>query len=115
MSHVTYNVFFNRCKLTGTTAPRATPDSVNIEELVTKGLRRINVLIEKPVDLKTSAELEKRMKDINVSVLAFVQNFPLTKLLLIARAQTIINNFNYFYNCTHYLKSSMICALNKTG
>lgn len=57
-----------KCRQTGTSAARATSDSVNIEELVTKGLRRINVLIEKPVDLKTSAELEKRMKDINVSV-----------------------------------------------
>lgn len=80
MSHVTYNVFFNRCKLTGTTAPRATPDSVNIEELVTKGLRRINVLIEKPVDLKTSAELEKRMKDINVSVTTSISCWRSSKI-----------------------------------
>jgi len=57
-----------RCKLTGNTGPRPMPDSVNIEELVTKGLRRINVLIEKPVDLKSSTDLEKRMEDINVSV-----------------------------------------------
>ncbi|KAM8704244.1 hypothetical protein ACLKA7_008788 [Drosophila subpalustris] len=54
-----------RCKVTGSTGPRPMPDSVNIEELVTKGLRRINVLIEKPVDLKSSTELEKRMEDIN--------------------------------------------------
>jgi len=50
---------------------------VNIEELVTKGLRRINVLIEKTVDLKSSSDLEKRMEDINVSEtksLASVQN-----------------------------------------
>ncbi|XP_039231140.1 dystrophin, isoforms A/C/F/G/H isoform X11 [Drosophila yakuba] len=47
----------------GTPAPPL--DSVNIEELVTKGLRRINVLIEKTVDLKSSSDLEKRMEDIN--------------------------------------------------
>ncbi|XP_068153853.1 dystrophin, isoforms A/C/F/G/H isoform X4 [Drosophila tropicalis] len=50
---------------TGTGQARPSLDSVNIEELVTKGLRRINVLIEKPVDLKSSAELERRMDDIN--------------------------------------------------
>ncbi|XP_032597643.1 dystrophin, isoforms A/C/F/G/H isoform X14 [Drosophila grimshawi] len=54
-----------KSKVTGTSAPQATPETVNIEELVTKGLRRINVLIEKPVDLKSSTELEKRMEDIN--------------------------------------------------
>ncbi|XP_062124970.1 dystrophin, isoforms A/C/F/G/H isoform X11 [Drosophila sulfurigaster albostrigata] len=54
-----------KCKITGSAAPRPMPESVNIEELVTKGLRRINVLIEKPVDLKSSTELEKRMEDIN--------------------------------------------------
>ncbi|XP_034486587.1 dystrophin, isoforms A/C/F/G/H isoform X10 [Drosophila innubila] len=54
-----------KCKVTGSTGPRPMPDSVNIEELVTKGLRRINVLIEKPVDLKSSTDLEKRMEDIN--------------------------------------------------
>ncbi|XP_060647975.1 dystrophin, isoforms A/C/F/G/H isoform X12 [Drosophila nasuta] len=54
-----------KCKVTGSAASRPMPESVNIEELVTKGLRRINVLIEKPVDLKSSTELEKRMEDIN--------------------------------------------------
>ncbi|XP_051863050.1 dystrophin, isoforms A/C/F/G/H isoform X11 [Drosophila albomicans] len=54
-----------KCKVTGSSNPRPMPESVNIEELVTKGLRRINVLIEKPVDLKSSTELEKRMEDIN--------------------------------------------------
>ncbi|KRF83659.1 dystrophin, isoforms A/C/F/G/H isoform X13 [Drosophila virilis] len=54
-----------KSKVTGSSAARPTPDSVNIEELVTKGLRRINVLIEKPVNVKSSTELEKRMEDIN--------------------------------------------------
>ncbi|XP_064549817.1 dystrophin, isoforms A/C/F/G/H isoform X12 [Drosophila montana] len=54
-----------KSKVTGTSAARPTPDSVNIEELVTKGLRRINVLIEKPVNPKSSTELEKRIEDIN--------------------------------------------------
>ncbi|XP_030556514.1 dystrophin, isoforms A/C/F/G/H isoform X6 [Drosophila novamexicana] len=54
-----------KSKVTGSSAARSTPDSVNIEELVTKGLRRINVLIEKPVNVKSSTELEKRMEDIN--------------------------------------------------
>ncbi|KPU80236.1 uncharacterized protein Dana_GF16554, isoform B [Drosophila ananassae] len=54
-----------KSKTSGSGAPAPPLDSVNIEELVTKGLRRINVLIEKPVDLKSSADLEKRMEDIN--------------------------------------------------
>ncbi|XP_030374141.1 dystrophin, isoforms A/C/F/G/H isoform X17 [Scaptodrosophila lebanonensis] len=56
-----------RSKTSGTPTAftRATLDSINIEELVTKGLRRINVLIDKPVDVKSSSELEKRMEDIN--------------------------------------------------
>ncbi|KAH8315064.1 hypothetical protein KR059_005103, partial [Drosophila kikkawai] len=54
-----------RSKTSGSGAPAPPLDSVNIEELVTKGLRRINVLIEKPVDLKSSGDLEKRMEDIN--------------------------------------------------
>ncbi|XP_017846443.1 dystrophin, isoforms A/C/F/G/H isoform X10 [Drosophila busckii] len=54
-----------KSKATGAAATRPAADSVNIEELITKGLRRINVLIEKPVDLKSSTELEKRMEDIN--------------------------------------------------
>ncbi|XP_020813953.1 dystrophin, isoforms A/C/F/G/H isoform X2 [Drosophila serrata] len=54
-----------RSKTSGSGAPAPPLDSVNIEELVTKGLRRINVLIEKPVDLKSSCDLEKRMEDIN--------------------------------------------------
>ncbi|XP_030080841.1 dystrophin, isoforms A/C/F/G/H isoform X2 [Drosophila hydei] len=52
-------------KTTGTSAARPAPDSVNIEELITKGLRRIHVLIEKPVDSKSSTELEKRLDDID--------------------------------------------------
>ncbi|XP_070137505.1 dystrophin, isoforms A/C/F/G/H isoform X11 [Drosophila bipectinata] len=54
-----------KSKTSGSGAPAPPLDSVNIEELVTKGLRRINVLIEKPVDLKSSTDLEKRMEDIN--------------------------------------------------
>nr|NP_001036724.1 dystrophin, isoform C [Drosophila melanogaster]AAF55675.2 dystrophin, isoform C [Drosophila melanogaster]AAG17395.1 dystrophin-like protein DYS [Drosophila melanogaster] len=54
-----------RSKTSGSGAPAPPLDSVNIEELVTKGLRRINVLIEKTVDLKSSTDLEKRMEDIN--------------------------------------------------
>ncbi|KMZ02650.1 dystrophin, isoforms A/C/F/G/H isoform X12 [Drosophila simulans] len=54
-----------RSKTSGSGAPAPPLDSVNIEELVTKGLRRINVLIEKTVDLKSSSDLEKRMEDIN--------------------------------------------------
>ncbi|XP_015038375.2 dystrophin, isoforms A/C/F/G/H isoform X10 [Drosophila pseudoobscura] len=54
-----------RSKTMGSGAAAPPLESVNIEELVTKGLRRINVLIEKPVDLKSSGELEKRMDDIN--------------------------------------------------
>ncbi|KRK05494.1 uncharacterized protein Dyak_GE27533 [Drosophila yakuba] len=54
-------------KTSGSGTPAPPLDSVNIEELVTKGLRRINVLIEKTVDLKSSSDLEKRMEDINVS------------------------------------------------
>ncbi|XP_043946962.1 dystrophin, isoforms A/C/F/G/H isoform X7 [Drosophila biarmipes] len=54
-----------RSKTSGSGAPAPPLDSVNIEELVTKGLRRINVLIEKSVDLKSSSDLEKRMEDIN--------------------------------------------------
>ncbi|XP_043656417.1 dystrophin, isoforms A/C/F/G/H isoform X12 [Drosophila teissieri] len=52
-------------KTSGSGTPAPPLDSVNIEELVTKGLRRINVLIEKTVDLKSSSDLEKRMEDIN--------------------------------------------------
>ncbi|XP_017140994.1 dystrophin, isoforms A/C/F/G/H isoform X6 [Drosophila miranda] len=54
-----------RSKTMGSGAAAPPLESVNIEELVTKGLRRINVLIEKPVDLKSSGDLEKRMDDIN--------------------------------------------------
>ncbi|XP_017060707.1 dystrophin, isoforms A/C/F/G/H isoform X6 [Drosophila ficusphila] len=54
-----------KSKTSGNGAPAPPLDSVNIEELVTKGLRRINVLIEKTVDLKSSSDLEKRMEDIN--------------------------------------------------
>ncbi|KQS38776.1 uncharacterized protein Dere_GG23350, isoform F [Drosophila erecta] len=54
-----------RSKTSGSGTPAPPLDSVNIEELVTKGLRRINVLIEKTVDLKSSSDLEKRMEDIN--------------------------------------------------
>jgi len=60
-------LFPHRSKTSGSGAPAPPLDSVNIEELVTKGLRRINVLIEKTVDLKSSSDLEKRMEDINVS------------------------------------------------
>ncbi|XP_044313188.1 dystrophin, isoforms A/C/F/G/H isoform X12 [Drosophila rhopaloa] len=54
-----------RSKTSGSGAPAPPLECVNIEELVTKGLRRINVLIEKSVDLKSSSDLEKRMEDIN--------------------------------------------------
>lgn len=89
-----------KCRQTGTSAARATSDSVNIEELVTKGLRRINVLIEKPVDLKTSAELEKRMKDINVSVWPQAGFHP--KFLPNWAVMTLKNAEYFYYNRTHY-------------
>lgn len=52
-----------------TPSPRSTLEKLNIdlEELVTKGLKRINDLIEKPYD-KTSIEaLERRLEEISVS------------------------------------------------
>lgn len=66
--HLLIKLNFHRSKTSGSGAPAPPLDSVNIEELVTKGLRRINVLIEKTVDLKSSSDLEKRMEDINVSL-----------------------------------------------
>lgn len=40
---------------------------VNLEELIVKGLKRINDLIARPVDRKSADELEKRLSEINVS------------------------------------------------
>jgi len=70
-------LFPHRSKTSGSGAPAPPLDSVNIEELVTKGLRRINVLIEKTVDLKSSSDLEKRMEDINVSETKICVSLPL--------------------------------------
>ncbi|XP_058979268.1 dystrophin, isoforms A/C/F/G/H isoform X5 [Musca domestica] len=38
---------------------------VNLEELIVKGLKRINDLIARPVDRKSADELEKRLSEIN--------------------------------------------------
>ncbi|KAL9896526.1 dystrophin isoform 9-T15 [Glossina fuscipes fuscipes] len=39
--------------------------NINLEELISKGLKRINDLIEKPVESKSITELEKRLSEIN--------------------------------------------------
>uniref|UniRef100_A0A1I8P3L5 Uncharacterized protein n=2 Tax=Stomoxys calcitrans TaxID=35570 RepID=A0A1I8P3L5_STOCA len=38
---------------------------VNLEELICKGLKRVNDLIARPVDRKSSEDLEKRLSEIN--------------------------------------------------
>lgn len=40
---------------------------VNLEELIFKGLKRVNDLIARPVDRKSVGDLEKRLSEINVS------------------------------------------------
>lgn len=40
---------------------------INLEELIFKGLKRIKDLIDRPVDRKSTEELEKRLSEINVS------------------------------------------------
>ncbi|XP_036335017.1 dystrophin, isoforms A/C/F/G/H [Rhagoletis pomonella] len=50
-----------------TPSPRSTLEKLNIdlEELVTKGLKRINDLIEKPYDKKSIEALERRLEEIS--------------------------------------------------
>ncbi|XP_037944329.1 dystrophin, isoforms A/C/F/G/H-like [Teleopsis dalmanni] len=53
-----------------TSSPRSTLEKlsikgINVEELVCKGLKRINDLIEKPVDHNSIEELERRLNEVN--------------------------------------------------
>lgn len=41
---------------------------INFEELVSKGLKRVYDLIEKPIDRLSQEELQKRISEIKVSV-----------------------------------------------
>ena len=59
---------------TTTPSPRSTLEKVsikgiNVEELIEKGLKRINDLIDKPFNRKSEEELEKRLSEVNVSVI----------------------------------------------
>lgn len=52
-----------------TPSPRSTLEklSIDLEELVTKGLKRINDLIEKPYDKASIEALQRRLEEISVS------------------------------------------------